>query len=71
VDGVSGTAMFECHCKKNQKKNVDIKFNAHDTFLKLPSSGTLKVEKLENQICFFKSFGAIKTKGLNRITKIC
>ena len=98
---------------KKNKKNVDIKFNAHDTFLKLPSSGTLKitflryaqnylpqvtlkitflryaqnylprvrsklpssgtlkVEKLENQICFLKSFGATKTNGLNRITKIC
>jgi hypothetical protein len=45
VDGASGTAMFDCHCKtkKNKNKNVDIKFNAHDTFLKLPSSGTLKI----------------------------
>jgi hypothetical protein len=52
VDGASGTAMFDCHCKKKKKKqkkkkknkkNVDIKFNAHDTFLKLPSSGTLKI----------------------------
>jgi hypothetical protein len=33
-----------------QNKNVGIKFSAHDTFLDYPSSGTLKVERLENQI---------------------
>jgi hypothetical protein len=31
-------------------KNVDIKFNAHNAFLKAPSPGTLKVERLKNQI---------------------
>jgi hypothetical protein len=30
--------------------NVDIKFSAHDTFLEGPSSGTIKIERLENQI---------------------
>jgi hypothetical protein len=31
-------------------KNVDIKFSAHDAFLELPSSGTLKIERWESQI---------------------
>ena len=31
-------------------KNVDIKFSAHDAFLELHSSGTLKIERLESQI---------------------
>jgi len=31
-------------------KNVDIKLNMHNTILEQPSSGTLKVERLENQI---------------------
>jgi hypothetical protein len=31
-------------------KNVDIKFSAHDTFLEKPSSGTLKIERLESGI---------------------
>ena len=31
-------------------KNVDIKFSAHDAFLEWPSSGTLKIEKLESHI---------------------
>ena len=31
-------------------KNVDIKFSAHDAFLELPSSGTLKVKIFERQI---------------------
>ena len=30
--------------------NVDIKFRVHDTFLEYPSSGMLKVERLESQI---------------------
>ena len=42
-------------------KNVDIKLSAHDTFLEQPSSGTLKIEKLENQI-IKKIFGSNKTK---------
>ena len=42
-------------------KNVDIKLSAHDAFLESPSSGTFKVENLENQI---------KRKDLNRIAKI-
>ena len=29
-------------------KNVDIKFSAHDVLLEQPSSGTLKVERLES-----------------------
>ena len=31
-------------------KNVDIKFSANDAFLEWSSSGTLKSERLENQI---------------------
>ena len=31
-------------------KNVDIKFNAHDTFLEKPSAGTFKIEILESRI---------------------
>ena len=34
------------HIRKSNK-NVDIKFSAHDAFLE---SGTLKIERLENQI---------------------
>ena len=30
--------------------NVDIKFSAHDAFMEGPSSGTLKIERLESQI---------------------
>ena len=30
-------------------KNVDIKISAHDAFLESPPSGTLKVNRLENQ----------------------
>jgi len=29
---------------------IDIKFSAHDAFLEKPSSGTLKIERLESQI---------------------
>jgi hypothetical protein len=38
--------MMKCH-KAFINKNVDIKFSAHDAFLEKPSSGTLKVERLE------------------------
>ena len=31
-------------------KNVDIKFSAHSVFLENPSSGTLKIERLEGNI---------------------
>jgi hypothetical protein len=31
-------------------KIVDIKLSAHDTFLEKPSSGTLKIERLESGI---------------------
>jgi len=31
-------------------KNVDIKFSVHDTFLEWPSSGMLKMERLESLI---------------------
>jgi hypothetical protein len=41
-------------------KNVDIKFSAHDAFLESPSSGTLKIERLESQIIW--SFGSNKIK---------
>jgi hypothetical protein len=50
-------------------KNVDIKLSAHDAFLESPSSGTFKVENLENQI-IYKFLGSIKRKDLNRIAKI-
>ena len=30
-------------------KKVDIKFSAHDTFLEWPSTGTFKVERVENK----------------------
>ena len=33
-----------------RNKNVDIKFSAHDVFLELPASGTLKIERFESQI---------------------
>jgi hypothetical protein len=42
-------------------KNVDIKLSARDAFLEQPSSGTLKIERLESQM--IKSFGSNKTKG--------
>ena len=32
------------------KTLIDIKISAHDSFLEYPSSGTLKVERLESQI---------------------
>ena len=32
-------------------KSVDIKFSVHDTFLESPSSGTLKIERLETHSC--------------------
>ena len=51
-------------------RNVDINFSAHDAFLESPSSGTLKIEKLEHHI-ILKSFGAIRPKGLNRLANIC
>jgi hypothetical protein len=44
-----------------ENKNVDVKFSAHDTFLELPSSGTLKIERLESQI--------IKVLGANKLNK--
>jgi hypothetical protein len=43
-------------------KNVDIKFIAQNTFLESPSSGTSKVESLENQIVV-NMIGSNKTKG--------
>jgi hypothetical protein len=43
---------------KSFNKNADI--SAHDAFLELPSSVTIKVEKLERQII---SFVSNKTKG--------
>jgi len=55
---------------RGDNKNVDIKSSVYDAFLESPSSGTLKIEKLEHQI-ILKSFGAIRPKGLNRLAKIC
>jgi hypothetical protein len=42
---------------------------AHQAFLEHPSSGTPRVKRLEDQT-IIKSLGAIKPKGLNRISKI-
>jgi hypothetical protein len=50
-------------------KNVNIKISSHDAFLDKPSSGALKVEKLENQI-ILNVLGESKPKSLNRIAKI-
>ena len=44
-------------------KNVDIKLSVHNTILEHPSSGTLKVERLESQI-ILKALRASKPKGL-------
>jgi hypothetical protein len=41
-------------------KNIDIKFIAHDTFLKKPSLGTLKSKEWKDKV-----LGAIKPKGLH------
>ena len=38
--------IMKCH-KTFINKNVDIKFSAHDAFLEKPSSGTLKIGRLE------------------------
>ena len=51
-------------CVKGVNKNVDIKFSAHDTFLELLSSGTLKAKII------YKPLRARQPKGLNRIAKI-
>ena len=32
------------------KKNIDIKFSVHDTFLESPSSGTIIIKRMESQI---------------------
>ena len=36
--------------RRTFNENVDIEFSAHDAFLEQPSSGTLKIERLESQI---------------------
>ena len=41
-------------------KNVDINYTAHDAFLELPLSGTLKIERLENNNL---NFGSNKANG--------
>ena len=41
----------------------------HDTFLRYPSSGLLKVKRFESQI-ISKYLGGRKSKSLNRIAKI-
>ena len=51
-------------------ENVDIKISVDDACLEKPSSGTLRIERLESQIRL-SCFGAIKTKGLSSIDKIC
>jgi hypothetical protein len=58
-NGYNNSEFVSQRAKTN--KNVDIKFNAHDTFLEYASSGTLKIERLECQI--IKNVGSNKTKG--------
>ena len=41
--------------------NVNVKLSAHPEFLELPSSGTLKIERLESQI--IQSFGSNATNA--------
>ena len=43
-------------------KNVDIKFSAYDAFLVKPSSGTLKIERLELKPNNLRVFRSNKTK---------
>jgi hypothetical protein len=43
-------------------ENVDIKISVDDACLEKPSSGTLRIERLESQISL-SCFGAIKAKG--------
>ena len=50
--------------------NVDIKISVDSACLENPSSGTLRIERLESQISL-SCFGAIKTNGLSSIDKIC
>ena len=50
-------------------KNVDILFRTHDAFLEYPSSGTLRVKRLESQIILEVLVAGIP-EGLNIIPKI-
>ena len=52
VDGwKNGIAILKKYVKiLNMHKIVDIKFSGHNTFLGLPSAGTLKIERYESQI---------------------
>ena len=43
-----------------KSKNLDIKVSGNDSFLESPSSGTLKVKRLESQI-ILKSLGGFGT----------
>jgi hypothetical protein len=43
-------------------KNVDIEFSVHNFFLEYPPSGTLKMERLENQIIKVLVAGVTKSK---------
>jgi hypothetical protein len=51
--------------KKNKnasnKENVYIKGSVHDAYLELPSSGTLKIKRLQSQIIY--RCGSNKTNG--------
>ena len=51
---------YKTFCMKWCSKNVDINFSVHDTFLEKLSSGTLKIERLKNQLIY--SFWSNKTK---------
>jgi len=44
--------MLSAAGKMRKCKKVDIKFSAHDAFLKYPSSGTLKDKIFEGQIYY-------------------
>ena len=47
----------------NGNKNVDIKFSAHDMFLKSPLSGDVQNQKIGKSNNIIKIFGRKKTKG--------
>ena len=55
-------------CKINEYIKKKISFSVHNEFLEEPSSGTLKIERLESQI-ILKVLRASKPKDLNRVAK--
>ena len=53
--------MFNSSYEKCINENVDIKLCAHEAFLREPSAGTLRIERLENKI---HVFATTETKAL-------